>query len=103
MSHTHSLSEWMSAGSLGLSAISLIALALAFADADFDPRPLLARAHQLAVFAARDLDRAVAAVRHELAPHAMAVRHAVYGGREIVRDLAALLLLLTTSPKGALR
>lgn len=38
--------EWASAGFLGLSGISLIALGLAFADADlayFDPRPLLAR------------------------------------------------------------
>lgn len=38
--------EWASAGFLGLSGISLIALALAFVDADlayFDPRPWLAR------------------------------------------------------------
>ena len=38
--------EWASAGFGGLSAISLIALGLAFADADlayFDPRPLMAR------------------------------------------------------------
>jgi hypothetical protein len=39
-----SFSDWAAAGFLGLSAIGLIALALAFADADlayFDPRPLL--------------------------------------------------------------
>ena len=38
--------EWASAGCAGLSAISVIALGLAFADADlayFDPRPLLSR------------------------------------------------------------
>lgn len=47
MSQTHSLAEWASVLSLGVSAISLIAFALAFAPADveyFDPRPLLGRA-----------------------------------------------------------
>jgi hypothetical protein len=45
--HTHSLAEWASVLSLGVSAISLIWFALAFAPADlayFDPRPLLGRA-----------------------------------------------------------
>lgn len=39
-----SSADWLSAGSLGVTAIALIGLALAFADADlayFDPRPLL--------------------------------------------------------------
>lgn len=47
MSHTHTLAEWAAALSLGVSAIAVIKLALAFADADlayFDPRPLLGRA-----------------------------------------------------------
>lgn len=38
--------EWASSGCAGLSAISLIGLALAFVDADlayFDPRPALGR------------------------------------------------------------
>ena len=47
MSHTHTLAEWAAAVSLGVSAIAVIKLALAFADTDlayFDPRPLLGRA-----------------------------------------------------------
>lgn len=39
--------EWVSAGFAGLSAVSLIALSMAFVDADaahFDPRPAVARA-----------------------------------------------------------
>ena len=62
---THSPTEWAAAGSLGLSSISLIALALAFADADaayFDPRPAARRAtaalRQGAVHAGHDLNRA---------------------------------------------
>lgn len=42
-----SSADWAAAGCAGLSAISLIGLALAFADADlayFDPRPLARRA-----------------------------------------------------------
>ena len=105
MSHTHSPAEWAAFVSLGVSFWASCAAAVwLFADADladFDPRPALHRARQVAVYAARDLDRAVAATRHELAPHAAVVRHAVYSGREICRDLAALLLLLTTTPKGA--
>lgn len=77
--------EWASAGSLGLSAISLIGLALAFADADlayFDPRRLL------------DTDAGARAV--------VAVFNASAAVRDFYRDAAALLLLLTTSPKGAM-
>jgi hypothetical protein len=54
------------------------------------------------VYTARDLDRAIAAVCHALAPHATAVRHALYGVRDAARDAAALVLLLTTRPKGAM-
>lgn len=94
MSHTHSLSEWAQVVSL-MTAVYAAGSVPVLLYGTTPP--------QWFVFAARDFDRAVAAVRHELAPHAMAVRHAVYGGREICRDLAALLLLLTTTPKGALR
>lgn len=90
MNHTHSLAEWASVLSLGVAAVALIKFALAFAPADlayFDPRPLLARAiRSEAVYPLlREWDTA---------------RHA---SREALRDAAALLLLLTTSPKGALR
>lgn len=47
MSQTHSLAEWAAVLSLGVSAVAVIRLALAFADTDlayFDPRPLLGRA-----------------------------------------------------------
>ncbi|MFI8301506.1 hypothetical protein ACIGCZ_36985 [Streptomyces nigra] len=64
---THTPAEWAAAGSLGLTSISLIALALAFADADaayFDPRPAarraLAAAHQGVVHAGHDLNRVLA-------------------------------------------
>lgn len=76
--------EWASAGCAGLSAISVIGLALAFVDADlayFDPRPLLARAG----------DRVLVEV---------------VNARLLLRDaaisLAALLALLTINP-GATR
>lgn len=90
MSQTHDLAEWAAVLSLGVSAISLIGFALAFAPADveyFDPRPLLARAiRSEAVYPLlREWDIA---------------RHA---SREALRDAAALLLLLTTAPKGHLR
>lgn len=47
VSQTHDLAEWAAVLSLGVSAISLIGFALAFAPADveyFDPRPWLGRA-----------------------------------------------------------
>lgn len=59
--------EWAAAGSLGVSAIGLVALALAFAEADadyFDPRPAARRAvaavHQVAVHVGHDCNRALA-------------------------------------------
>ncbi|MEU3280519.1 hypothetical protein [Streptomyces antibioticus] len=69
--------EWAAAGFLGLSAISLIRLALALADADlayFDPRPWLGRAG----------DR--------LLVEAVNVR---YAPRDAAVWLAALLMILT--------
>ncbi|WP_435279273.1 hypothetical protein [Streptomyces sp. 1222.5] len=83
--HAASPSDWAAAGSLGLSAIGLIALALAFADADlayFDPRRLL------------DTDLGA-----RLLVEAARVRDAL---RDSGRDFAALVILLTTSPKGAM-
>jgi hypothetical protein len=100
--HTHTAAEWASAGSLGLSAISLIRLALAFADADggyFDPRPAVRRTvaatHQQLVHAGHDLNRAVAAFLH-------AVRSLGHASVEAWRDAVALVLLLTTKPQGAM-
>lgn len=89
MSHTHSLAEWAASLSLGLVPVGAIWFVLAFAGADlayFDPRPLLARViRSEAVYPLlREWDIA---------------RHA---SREALRDAAALLLLLTTSPKGAM-
>ncbi|WP_435279105.1 hypothetical protein [Streptomyces sp. 1222.5] len=83
--HTASPADWAAAGSLGLSAIGLIAFALAFADADlayFDPRRLL------------DTDLGA-----RLLVEAARLRDAVCDGS---RDAAALVILLTTSPKGAM-
>jgi hypothetical protein len=78
-------SEWAAAGSLGLSAIGLIALALAFAECDpgyFDPRRLL------------DTDLGARAL-----VEAARLRDAL---RDTARDAVALVILLTTSPKGAM-
>lgn len=85
----HTASEWAAVLSLGLSAASLIALVLAFADASlayFDPRR------------ADESERAV--------PVLLVVGPALYAVRrplcDAVLDAAALLILLTTSPKGAM-
>lgn len=85
----HTWSEWAAALSLGLSAIGLIALALAFADANlayFDPRR------------ADESDRAVP-VLLIVGPALHDVRRPL---RDALLDAAALLILLTTSPKGAM-
>ncbi|MDX2696033.1 hypothetical protein [Streptomyces ipomoeae] len=91
MSHTHDLAEWASVLSLGIAvhaSFSVFWFLLVDSDSarDFDPRPLLARAiRSEAVYPLlREWDTA---------------RHA---SREALRDAAALLLLLTTSPKGAM-
>lgn len=112
--HTHSLAEWAASLSLGLVPVGAIWFVLAFAGADlayFDPRPALARAAfvlrlavyrgRLAVHAARmalesgDWDGLLMVVAN--------VKYAVRPSFEACRDAAALLLLLTTSPKGQLR
>lgn len=84
-----SLADWAAAGSVGLFAIGLIALPLAFVDANlayFDPRR------------ADESERAL--------PILLAVGPALYDVRRSLvdtsRDVAALLILLTTSPKGAM-
>lgn len=85
-----SSAEWAAAGFLGLSAISVIALAVAFADADlgyFDPRPVLSRLVESG----------------RLDPLLVMVGPALVAVRDVALDVAALALLLTTSPKGALR
>lgn len=110
MYQTHSVADLVSALSLGVSSVALIKLALAFADADlayFDPRPALARAakatHQELVYAGHVLAWATQSARHELTPAVVPVRHAAYVVRELARDVAALLILLTSAPrKGAL-
>lgn len=82
----HSLAEWAAVGSLGLSAVGLLALALAFVDADlgyFSPLRLL------------DTDLGARVV--------VAVFNASTAACDFCRDAAALLILLTTSPKGATR
>lgn len=72
--------EWVSAGFAGLSAVSLIALALAFVDADaayFDPRPAVARA--------------VAAGRFD--PVLIRAANARFDAREMAADARAFLVL----------
>ena len=76
--HVHSPAEWAAAGSLGLSAVGLIAFALAFADADFDPRPAVSR-----VVESGRVD-----------PLLVAVAGARLSVRDAAISLAALLMLL---------
>lgn len=94
MYDTHTPAEWAAAGSLGLSAISLIALALAFADADaayFDPRPAVRKVHQATVHAGHDVNRALATGQR--------VSAAVL--RDAAISLAALLMLLSIAQESA--
>lgn len=91
MSHTHSLAEWAAFLSLGVGVhASFSVFWFLLVDAhrtDFDPRPWLART-----------------IRSEaLYPLLREWDTARHASREALRDAAALLLLLTTSPKGALR
>lgn len=115
MNHTHSLAEWAAFLSLGVSipaAVSIPFWLTYDADlADFDPRPAVRHpavrratkaAHLRFAYAANDFAWAAASLRHELAPAAACVRHAAYGSRELARDAAALAVLLTTTPKGAM-
>ena len=99
MNASATASEWASSGSAGLSAVSLIALAMAFVDADlayFDPRPAVARA-----VAAGRFDPVlirVANVRFDVREMAADARaFAVLSLRENALTAAALLMLLTAS------
>lgn len=91
MSRTHDLAEWAAFLSLGVGVhASFSAVWFLLVDAsrrDFDPRPAVRRAiNSEALYPLlREWDTARSA------------------SREALRDAAALLLLLTTSPKGALR
>ncbi|MEW2420497.1 hypothetical protein AB0911_08125 [Streptomyces nigra] len=86
---THTPAEWAAAGSLGVTAIALIALAVSFADTDaayFDPRWHVARLVESG----------------RIDPLLLAVGPALAAARNAVLDAAALCLLLTTRPKGAM-
>ncbi|MFE3031515.1 hypothetical protein ACFXKY_07690 [Streptomyces canus] len=107
----HSPAEWTQMVSLAVAAYGVLSVpyfVLVDADlADLDPRPAARRAaaavHQGAVYACHDVLRAAASVRHELAPAAAFAWNAIFEARELARDLAALLILLTTRPNGATR
>jgi hypothetical protein len=107
----HSPAEWAAFLSLavGIASAASVPFQLTVdADlADFDPRPVVRRAapvvHQALVFAGHDLNRAIGSARHELNPLVHYARHTAYTAREAARDLAALLILLATSPKGSVR
>lgn len=90
MNQTHSLDEWLAMICLAVSGYaSFSAPYFLFVDAalaDFDPRPAVRRLV--------DSEAVYVLLREwDIACHA---------AREAFRDAAALLLLLTTSPKGAL-
>lgn len=95
--------EWVAAGSVGLSAISLIGLALAFVDADladFDLRPAVRRAVEsgrldwllIGIAAARFDARELAADARAFARLSL---------REAALTVAALYALLTITPGDA--
>lgn len=94
---THTLAEWFAFLLLGVGAhgaLSVPYFLTVDADlADFDPRPAMSR-----VLESGRLDLLLIAV----ADAKYDVREAVHASREAGRDLAALLILLTTSPKGAM-
>lgn len=87
--HTHSPDEWAAALSLGLVPAGLLGIVLAFAGADaayFDPRQPLARLVESG----------------RLDPLLIAIAVIRTATRDALLDAAALVLLLTTRPKGAL-
>ncbi|MET7458073.1 hypothetical protein ACWEPZ_37655 [Streptomyces sp. NPDC004288] len=92
---TQDLADWFAAVFLGLSLSAATAIPFVLlVDMDsVDPRPAVRRAagavHQVAVHAGHDWNRV-----------SVAAWRAV---RDVVLDAAALLILLTMSPKGALR
>ncbi|MEU9670334.1 hypothetical protein AB0E25_33130 [Streptomyces bobili] len=91
--------EWVSAGSAGLSAVSLIGLAMAFVDADaeyFDPRPAVVRAVAAGRF--DPLLIRVANARFDVREMAAETRaFLALSLRENAVTVAALLMLLTAS------
>lgn len=112
---THSLADWLAVVSFGIgthAALSVPYFLTVDADlVDFDPRPAAHRcicsvraaletgsllpAWETAIAVGHLLDRILATVlRH--------VRTALRPSVEACRDAAALLILLTTSPKGAM-
>lgn len=108
--HTHTLDDWLAMICIAVSGYaSFSAPYFVFVDADlrdFDPRPAVRRivpvVQEALVFAGHDLNRAVASVRHEVAPLVVCLVFAACVAREAARDVAALLLLLTTRLKGAM-
>ncbi len=95
---THTLADWSAflfLGVGGYAAPSVPYFLFVDADlADFDPRPAVSR-----VLESGRLDLLLIAV----ADAKYDVREAAHASREACRDAAALLLLLTTTPKGQLR
>jgi len=99
---THSPAEWAQMVSLAFAiwgALSVPYFIAVDADlADFDPRPALetgrlAPAYQVAVHAGHDLNRCRASAER-------IVRQLVHAAAEAWRDMAALVLMLATRPKG---
>lgn len=89
MGHTHTLAEWVAYLSLGLVPVGAIGFVLAFADSDaswFDPRWHCSR-----LVESGRLDALLITI--------VSARVAVH---DAVLDAAALIVLLTTSPKGAM-
>lgn len=97
MYDTHTLAEWAAFLSLGVSvpaALSVPYFLTVDADlADFDPRPAVRRARPVVWDATRS---------EALYPLLREWDNARHSARDAVIDVAALLLLLTTSPKGAM-
>lgn len=121
--HTHTFAEWAQFFLLGVGVHAALSVPyFLFVESesvrDFDPRPAVRRAAEsvqrsaesgrlvpawlAAVDAGHVASWVVASVGHELAPAVVQVRHELYVIREMARDVAALLILLTTSPKGAM-
>lgn len=111
MSHTHALAEWFAVLSLGLSLSSAASVPFWLTyDAefsDFDPRPA-ARCCVHSVRVSLETGALVPAweaaidAGHSLNWTLRHVRTALHPSVEACRDLAALLILLCTSPKGAM-
>jgi len=107
MNHTHTIAEWAAFLSLGISLTSATAtpyFLLVDADHFAWPQPLTA-AMDRAKPVVWDATRSESA--YPLLREWDNARHIVLqtgrASREVCRDAAALIVLLTTSPKGALR